>query len=153
MVFKDIERFVNLDLSKYGQDNPCPQSITIVNDDKFRHYELGSIIGFVVFSEDDGRFMISKIEEDDEYWFASEHPMYMHAGWVKEVNKTWQRMVKWIDDNLVIGWDKDSPDYGKAEAYRQEIKTELKNEIVPWPNGIAANNVLGFGADLTNNEK
>jgi len=49
--FENIERFVEEDLEKYGRHNPCPKSLTIVNGKFWRHYELGAIIGFVIYNE------------------------------------------------------------------------------------------------------
>lgn len=46
----ELKNFVKKDLGKYGQNNPCPMSLTIVEGKHWRHYELGAIYGFVVYN-------------------------------------------------------------------------------------------------------
>lgn len=110
--YEDIERFVQEDLSEYGQDNQCPMSETVIlSDGMFRHYELGSIIGYVCWNEwreyDGERYMaimISEVEEDDEYWFAPKAPMYMSAAWMNDMKKTLTRMHKWYHEHFFEGF-------------------------------------------------
>lgn len=110
--YEDIKRFVQEDLSEYGQDNQCPISETVIlGDGLFRHYELGSIIGYVCwneFIEYDGEkhmsIMISEVKEDDEYWFAPRTPMYMAAAWMNDMKKTLSRMYKWYHEHFFEGF-------------------------------------------------
>ena len=48
---KKIEEFIEKDLEKYDQYNPCPKSLTIVEGKLWRHYELGAIYGFIIYNE------------------------------------------------------------------------------------------------------
>lgn len=112
--YEDIERFVEEDLSEYGQDNPCPMSETVIlGDGLFRHYELGHIVGFVLWNEwreYDGKkrmaLMISQVEEDDEFWFAPRTPTHMSASWMNDMMKTLTRMHKWYHKHFIDGFDK-----------------------------------------------
>ena len=99
MIKNDIEK----DLSKYGQHNPCPMSLTVIdalNNKLWRHYELGAIMGFVIYNcydDETGeydRFQIASIGEDDEHWFFREDNMDMNASWVDAVDETWRRVVR-----------------------------------------------------------
>ena len=139
--FDDINKMVREDLSKYGQDNPCPLSITIRKNGKsFRHYELGPIMGYVLFGDFDQesgflRTFISEIHEDDEYWFAPSAPMYMSGAWIKASYKTYTRMKEWYDEHIFEG-------FIDGEWVSKFVKP-IKYEIVYRADGMAANPVLG----------
>ena len=112
--YEDIERFVEEDLSEYGQDNQCPMSETVIlGDGLFRHYELGPIVGFVLWNEwreYNGErhmaLMISQVEEDDEFWYAPRTPTHMSASWMNDMMKTLTRMHKWYHEHFIDGFDK-----------------------------------------------
>ena len=136
--YNDIERFVNSDLRKYDQDNPCPISKTIIsNDGSFRHYELGAIIGYVLFGKViDGKIktFISQIEEDDEYWFAPTAPMYMSGAWINSAKKTFDRMKEWYDEHIFEGFVD-----GK---WQNKVIKEITNEEIFREDGLSASPVL-----------
>lgn len=129
-----IEQFVKEDLSCYGQGNTCPKSLTVVNGDLWRHYELGAIYGFVLWNEkgSDGfnKFWIASIREDDEYWFASDDAMFMDAAWTDAVNTTWQRMVKWRAEHIVQGWQQGADITNPSEYISKTIKEIVPEEIM-----------------------
>jgi arsenate reductase-like glutaredoxin family protein len=112
--YEDIEQFVEEDLRRFGQDNPAPLSMTVLFErdghKMFRHYELGCIIGYVLFGyipEDEKHSIsprISVIEEDDENWFAPNTPMYMAASWMNNSRKTLDRMHKWYHEHIDEGF-------------------------------------------------
>lgn len=138
--YENIESFVERDLSIYGQHNPCPKSLTKVEGKYWRHYELGAILGFVIYNEfislrkdepEEEYFRISTIEEDDEYWRAPETPMLMDAGWINAVNTTWQRVVEWQKKHLIMGWDKGA-DITNPKEYRKEQKEPIVPEKIMW---------------------
>lgn len=140
-----IERFIQEDLSCYGQHNPCPKSLTVVNGELWRHYELGAIHGFILWNEKyiDGpanKFWIASISEDDENWFVDEG-MFMDAAWVNAVNATWQRMVKWRSEHIVQGWQQGADISNPGEYVSKTIK-EVIPEKVMWE-GEPDNSVLG----------
>ena len=150
---KTIEEFVEKDLSCYGQHNPCPKSLTIVEGKNWRHYELGSILGFLIFNQSyttrrDGKdveeegFYITTIEEDDEYWFAPSHPMYMSAAWTIAVDNTWKRMVEWRKKHLIMGWEKGA-NITNPEEYKNEVKVPIVPEVIEWEDEEPDNAVLG----------
>ena len=112
------------DLSVYDQDNPCPKSLTVVEGEFFRHYELGAIYGFCIYNQIvDGEpwFGIMSLEEDDEFWFIPSHPMNMSSFWCNAVNETWQRVIKWYNEYLFEGW-KDNESFGDSRAWVCEVK-------------------------------
>lgn len=131
--FEDIRRFVREDLKIYGQDNQSPLSLTrVYREDgklKFRHYELGHIIGYIIFGnipEDDNTSidtMISEIYEDDEYWFAPNTPMYMAASWMNNAKKTLERMYKWYHEHIEEGFDENN-------KWNQKIIKEITPEKI-----------------------
>lgn len=140
--YTNIEKFIEKDLSEYGQDNPCPKSLTIVEGNLWRHYELGAIYGFVIYNEfiDDfydkskpkqEYFRIASIEEDDEYWFAPNSPMLIDAGWIKAIDVTWQRVVEWQKKYLIQGWDKGA-NISNPNEYRREQRIPIVPEIIMW---------------------
>lgn len=107
--YEDIEKYVELDLKQYDQENSYPASKTVVlPDGTFRHYELGSIIGYVLFGKKDEngkvRTFISQIEEDDEFWFAPSRPMYMSGFWINSAIRTFERMQKWYKEHIFEGF-------------------------------------------------
>lgn len=145
MIKNDIER----DLSKYGQRNPCPMSLTVIdalNNKLWRHYELGAIMGFVIYNCYDNetgeydRFQIASIGEDDEHWFFRKDNMDMNASWVDAVDETWRRVVRWKKKHLRIGWPIGSP--LTAENWISEVKEPIVEECIPFPHE-AHNAVLG----------
>ena len=161
--YDNIEDFVNEDLSIYGQDNPCPKSLTIVNGNLWRHYELGAIIGFVIYNEflDDcfdktkpkkEYFRISTIHEDDEYWFAPTTSMLVDAGWIKAIDVTWKRVVEWQNKHLIMGWDKGA-DISNPDEYRNEQKEPIVPEKIMWEDEEPDNAVLGTKYCFNNEEK
>ena len=140
--YSNIEKFIEEDLSIYGQHNPCPKSLTVVKGKYWRHYELGAIIGFVIYNEfikdpwkkdepEQEYFRISTIEEDDEYWFAPRSPMLIDAGWITAVNVTWQRIVEWQKKHLIMGWDKGA-DITNPKEYRKEQREPIVPEKIMW---------------------
>ena len=138
--YEDIEQFVKDDLSEYGQDNPCPISQTVLlGDGMFRHYELGSIIGFVLWNEwheYDGKkqmaLMISQVNEDDEYWFAPRTPMYMAASWMNDMKKTITRMHKWYHERFIDGGKDGKWVLEEIKPVEQEIKYGKGGEPGTW---------------------
>lgn len=141
----DIERFVKEDLSDYGQWNPCPKSLTVVNGELWRHYELGAIYGFVLwnvkYSDGSDKFYIASIKEDDEYWYTPDDAMFMDAAWTNAVNVTWQRMVKWRSEHIVQGWQQGADISNPGEYISKTIK-EIVSEEIMWE-GEPDNAVLG----------
>ena len=136
---EEIDNYVSKDLYVYGQHNKAPISLTIVSGDEFRHYELGPIIGYVLFGriykETNGiSTFISQIEEDDENWFAPNAPMYMAGAWINSVNKTFNRMKDWYKEHIFEGF--------KEGKWVTEIKKPIVNEEVFREDGKAASPVL-----------
>lgn len=161
--YEHIERFVEEDLSDYGQHNPCPKSLTIVNGNLWRHYELGAILGFVIYNEfikdpwDKEKpakeyFRISTIHEDDENWFAPSLPMLVDAGWIKAIDITWQRVVEWQKKHLIMGWDKGA-NITNPDEYRNEQKEPIVPEIIMWEDAEPDNAVLGTKYCFNDEEK
>ena len=145
----ELKNFVEKDLGKYGQDNPCPMSLTIVEGKLWRHYELGAIYGFVVYNRFETYngskewWGIASIQEDDEYWFVSDCSMNMSAFWIEAVNKTWQRMVKWTKEHLREGW-MPGANLSNPNEYKRLVIKPIVPEIVDWaPNEEPDNYVLG----------
>lgn len=143
--FDNIQRFVREDLSEYGQNNPAPISKTVITIEDgfkmFRHYELGDIIGYVLFGYIDDKVthvspMISEIHEDDEYWFAPRSPLYMAASWMNNQVKTLQRMHKWYHEHISEGFD-------NGKWFSNVIK-EITEEEVFNKNGSSACDVLSI---------
>ena len=128
-----IEELVENDLSEYNQDNPYPKSLTIVEGEFWRHYELGSIYGFVIWNEKDINenivFRVGSIKEDDEYWFAPIDSMFMDAAWIPEVGRTWNRLLEWYNKHLFSGW-RDNVEYGNPSTYTREIISPIVSEII-----------------------
>ena len=144
---EEIENFVHEDLSRYGQDNPAPLSLTVIYYNKngqkhFRHYELGEIVGYVLFGDisEDGKTIngtrISEIHEDDEFWFAPNTPMYMAAAWMNGTIKTFQRMYEWYHEHIKEGFKN-----GKWEA---NVIKEINAEEVFKKDGSSACDVLSI---------
>ncbi len=144
--YSDIEEFVEQDLEKYGQHNPSPLSLTVLYEDnhghkRFRHYELGNIVGYVLFGfipDNDNEYvrtMISEIHEDDENWFAPNTPMYMSGSWMNCSLKTLERMHKWYHEHIKEGFYE-----GKWES---KIIKEIKEEEIFNENGLSSCPVLG----------
>ena len=140
-----IDELIMKDLAVYGQDNPCPKSLTVVEGKLFRHYELGAIYGFCTYNqfESNGEqwFGVMSIEEDDEYWFIPSHPMNIAAAWIPAVSETLERAKKWYSDHIIEGW-RDDENFGKPEFYVHELKKPLKNEVI-MSDGEPDNAVLG----------
>lgn len=138
--YPDVEKFVSSDLFEYGQDTPCPISKTIVlPDGTFRHYELGPIMGYVLWSVKDDkvgmRTYISEVEEDDENWFAPRQPMHMSGAWINNVSKTFQRMREWYKEHIFEGFGDDFKWVGKTLQ-------PIVNEEIFREDGLAASPVL-----------
>lgn len=128
----EIDELIMKDLAIYGQDNPCPKSLTVVEGEFFRHYELGSIYGFCIYNQIvDGEpwFGIMSLEEDDEFWFIPSHPMNMSSFWCNAVNETWQRVVKWYNEYLFEGW-KDNASFGDSRTWVCEVKKTIVPEVI-----------------------
>ena len=102
----NLEQLVEWDLGEYDQEYLYPQSLTVTDDENWRHYELGEIVGFVVFN-DGGWIGLAELNEDDDFWYVPNHPMYMSAGWTKGVYETFSRMNAWIKEHIFIGRDED----------------------------------------------
>jgi hypothetical protein len=137
--YPDVEKFVSSDLSEYGQDTLCPISKTIVlPDGSFRHYELGPIMGYVLFGNKDDKYglktFISEVEEDDEYWFAPSLPMYMAGAWINSVNNTFNRMATWYKEHIFEGFEN-----GKWVA---KVLKPIENEEKFREDGLTASPVL-----------
>ena len=137
--YPDVEGFVDSDLSEYGQDTPCPISKTIVlSDGSFRHYELGPIMGYVLFGNKDDKYglktFISEVEEDDENWFAPSSPMYMAGAWINSVNNTFNRMATWYKEHIFEGFEN-----GKWVA---KVLKPIENEEKFREDGLTASPVL-----------
>ena len=133
------ENFIKQDLGNYGQHNPCPMSLTIVEGKYWRHYELGAIYGFVVYNRfetfngsEKEWFGVASICEDDENWFISNHPMNMAVFWIEAVNKTWQRTVKWSKEHLREGWLPDR-DLTNPNEYSRLVIKPIVPEVIDWP--------------------
>ena len=161
--YEDIENFVEQDLSIYGQHNSCPKSLTIVNGNLWRHYELGAILGFVIYNEfikdpcDKEKpakeyFRISTIEEDDENWRAPSLPMLVDAGWIKAIDVTWQRVVEWQKKHLIMGWDRGA-NITNPDEYRNEQKEPIVPEVIMWEDEEPDNAVLGTKYCFNDEEK
>jgi len=136
MIKNDIEK----DLSKYWQNNPCPMSLTVidnVNKNLWRHYELGEIMGFVIYNcydeetKEYNRFQITSIGEDDENWFFRKENMDMNASWIDAVDETWRRVVRWKKKHLRMGWPIGSP--LTSENWISEVVEPIVEESVPFP--------------------
>lgn len=144
----ELKNFVEKDLGKYGQNNPCPMSLTIVEGKLWRHYELGAIYGFVVYNrfETYGSkewWGIASIQEDDENWFVSDCSMNMSAFWIEAVNKTWQRMVKWTKEHIREGW-MPGANLSNPNEYKRLVIKPIVPEVINWaPNEVPDNDVLG----------
>lgn len=140
-----IDELIMKDLALYGQDNPCPKSLTVVEGKLWRHYELGAIYGFVAYNQirpnGEEWFGIMSIEEDDEDWFIPSHSMCMALAWTKAVGETYTRMVDWVENHIIEGWN-DDEHFGDPKYYRRELKTPLHPEEIPW-GGEPDNAVLG----------
>lgn len=95
-----ISQFVREDLSEYNERNR-PLSKTVVNGDLWRHYELGSIYGFVVYNgeyvEGQEVIRIASIMEDDGSWFDPEESMNMPVYWLNDIFATLNRAKIWHD--------------------------------------------------------
>lgn len=135
----DYKEMIERDLGVYGQDNPCPRSLTIVEGDSWRHYELGAIYGFVVYNNE-GWFGLASCEEDDENWSVPEHPMCVSSFWSSAINETWSRMAAWIDEYIFEGWPEGIPPL--PENYVRKLKKPLKSEEI-FAKGEPDNAVLG----------
>lgn len=143
---EEIDKLVKEDLLKYGQDNPAPLSLTVIynknGQQHFRHYELGNIVGYVLFGQlsEDGKTVygtfISEINEDDEFWFAPTKPMYMAAAWMNGAIKTFQRMYEWYHEHIEEGFKN-----GKWEA---NVIKEIHAEKVFNKDGSSACDVLSI---------
>ena len=146
----ELKNFVEKDLGKYGQDNPCPMSLTIVEGRLWRHYELGAIYGFVVYNRFETYngsskewWGIASIQEDDEYWFVSDCSMNMSAFWIEAINKTWQRMVKRTKEHLREGW-MPGANLSNPNEYKRLVIKPIVSEVINWPpNEEPDNAVLG----------
>ena len=95
----DIKKLIKKDLECYTQDSGFPQSLTVRDDITWRHYELGEILGFVVW-QDENFIDLTSIEEDDMYFQPARHPMYVSAFWTTLIHQTFTRMKEWIDENI-----------------------------------------------------
>ena len=117
--------FVRRDLGEYDQENLYPRSKTVVEGDSFRHYELGSIIGYLLFGSlsNIDSAIITQIEEDDEFWFVPEKAMFMSPYWINSAHDTFSRMKDWFDEHIFMGYDNDY-------VYKSYIKKEIKNEEI-----------------------
>lgn len=152
-----FKNMVSNDLGKYGQDNPCPMSLTIVEGKLWRHYELGAIYGFVVYNRfetyngsETEWWGIASIQEDDEYWFVSDCSMNMAAFWIEAVNKTWQRMVKWTKEHLREGW-MPGANLSNPNEYKRLVIKPIVPEIVDWASNEEPDNaVLGTKFSIIN---
>ena len=141
-----IDQYVKEDLEVYDQDNSSPMSLTkIFYNGKykmFRHYELGPIMGYVVYGfipqEGDTQTihaMISCVEEDDENWFAPITPMNMSSAWMRGTIKTLQRMEKWCGDHFFEGFVDGN--------WVSKITKEICNEVIYQDDGSSSCPVLG----------
>lgn len=140
-----INKLVKEDLSKYGQHNACPKSLTVVKDKFWRHYELGAIYGFVIYNEfidNQEYFRIASLEEDDENWFAPRCGMCVDSAWTNAINITWQRIVEWYNAHIRQGWEKDA-DVSNPAEYKRELKLPIEPEVIMWDDDIPDNAVLG----------
>ena len=127
--YEDIEKYVNLDLRMYDQENSYPKSKTIVLDDgSFRHYELGGIIGYILIGNIEGngnvRTFVSQIEEDDDFWFAPSRPMYMSGFWIDCAIRTFERMQKWYKEHIFEGFVDGT---WKNKIIKEIVKEEIKD--------------------------
>lgn len=100
----NLEELVKYDLEDYDQEYLYPKSLTIANDDNWRHYELGPIIGFIVFN-DNGWIGLAELEEDDDFWDVPKYSMHISAAWTNQVHETFTRMNNWIKEHLFLGED------------------------------------------------
>lgn len=96
----NIESLIQKDLGCYTQDSGYPSSLTIRDEITWRHYELGEILGFVVWQQDEGFIGIASVSEDDGFFAPAPHPMLISAYWTKYVYETFKRMKEWIDENV-----------------------------------------------------
>ena len=140
-----VKEYVESDLSEYGQSNPAPLSLTIVEDDgSFRHYELGPIVGYLIIGLKNKdcpnyyHFMVTEIHEDDEHWFAPSAPLYMDAAWLYTVSSTMKRAQKWFKEHI-----KQHYDYAKSENSYTEFLKPIEDETIFEKNGESACPVLG----------
>ena len=151
----EIDELIMKDLAVYGQDNPCPKSLTVVEGKLFRHYELGEIYGFCVYNHFDSSgeqwFGVMSIEEDDEYWFIPSQPMNIAAAWIPAISRTWERTKKWYSDHIIEGW-RDDENFGKPGFYVHELKKPLKNEVIMF-DGEPDNAVIGTKYLIIDNEQ
>ena len=129
----NIKELISKDLSIYTQDNPYPKSLTIVKGDSWRHYELGPIIGFVIWNEPKYNKRewvgIMEIHEDDMFWFVPEYPIYMAAAWIKDVSNTMQRMKNWYNEHIFEGYE-DPKHRGESGYYVTKYLKEIKPEEI-----------------------
>lgn len=92
------------DLSKYHQDNYPPDSLTIKDNNGFRHYELGNCFGLVCY--DEGHVMFTEIQEDDGNWFcfSEKGENQADAEWIKTKIDLYTRMNNWLLENMNRGY-------------------------------------------------
>ena len=102
-----LTKMVEEDLGRYNDNNWAPKSLTIPGE-RWRHYELGPVVGFVIYAyeyEGKTRFATAEIHEDDGNWFVPGFATWMSAVWLDDVSETLSRMVKWKNEHLRIGWN------------------------------------------------
>lgn len=115
----NLEELIKMDLGDYDQDNPYPKSLTIPGDN-WRHYELNSCFGLIVFNNN-GWIGLAELEEDDCFWYVPKHPMYLSIGWIDSVYDVVTRMQDWVKEHLFIGWNED-------DKYVEEIIKPIEYE-------------------------
>lgn len=134
MTFDDFDEIIDCDLGNYSQWNPAPKTLTIVlPNGRWRHYELGEVIGFVVYNEIEPstnrmRFEVRSITEDDGNYAPAEHPFHACQFWVHTIQETYNRLCEWCKEHLYEGWPEGTP-HTRAN-YRREVIKPIVSECV-----------------------
>ena len=131
-----ISDFIKKDLSEISMNDLYSiKSLTVVDGSNWRHYELGPVVGFILWNinnycEGQDWIGMAQISEDDMYWYAPDEALFLHATWIDQVLETLSRLKKWYDEYIFQGWEEVIPQAGEGESkhwvvrYKKEIKPE-----------------------------
>lgn len=99
-----IKKFINEDLAIYPNYS-YPISKTVVNDNLWRHYELGPAYGFIIYNETDDcnhPIKIASIELNSHgNWIAPEDPMNFSSMYFTDVYQTFERALCWYQIHII----------------------------------------------------
>ena len=136
-----ISDFIKKDLSEISMNDLYSiKSLTVVDGSSWRHYELGPVVGFILWNVNNyhqqGQDWIgmAQISEDDMYWYAPDEALFLHAAWINQVLETLSRLKKWYDEYIFQGWEEAIPQAAECGGpmhwvvrYKKEIKPEKVN--------------------------